>query len=343
MNTSDVLNRLTYHKVRQGPLLDYLEKVDSKLASRIAGCGTWLHFREFLLSGETRVRNANLCKCFLGCPACAANRCGKLVSPYALKVEAAMDMMPGLMPVMITTTIKNGPDLPERLGHVRASWSRMMAAKRKGASKSGRHETIEWNKVVGSIRSIEVKLGKGSGLWHPHMHTFALVSEKINKFHLSAEWERFTGDSMIVDVTECKNGIVSGLIETLKYVSKPSELKPPDLHHLLQSAKGMRFADAQGCLRGVPEPCLETDDDDGLHGPWRDFIALWRGYGYSIESVGQRLEILRPGDAGYGAPREHIYQDPGPETLGDPCKDQMASLPARGSMSRGLGGHAAAL
>jgi hypothetical protein len=33
-----------------------------------------------------------------------------------------------------------------------------------------------------------------------------------------------------------------------------------------------------------------------------------------MESVGEKLQILRPGDSGYGAPREHIYQDPGPES-----------------------------
>ena len=174
---------------------------------------------------------------------------------------------------------------------------------------------IEWNKVHGSIRAIEVTWNKKAKEWHPHIHVFALVSEYISQMHLSAEWERFTGDSMIVDVRKCKNGIVPGLIEVLKYVSKPSELTPELLFKLYETAKGSRFVDRQGCLRGVPEPCIDSDDDDGLHGPFRDFIALWRGFGYSMESVGEKLQILRPGDAGYGAPREHIYHDPGPEPL----------------------------
>jgi len=235
----------------------------------------------------------------------------KLVNAYAAKVAVVQDMNPGLIPVMITLTIKNGPDLPERLGHIKGSWSRMMAEKRKGSSRSSRNEPIEWNKVVGTISAIEVKRGKGSGLWHPHKHSFALVPEYISKFHLSAEWQRFTGDSKIVDVRECKNGIENGLREVLKYVSKPCELKPADLHYLYESAKGSRFVDPQGCFRGVPEPCIDTDDDDGLHGPFRDFIALWNRGGYNLQSVGHRLDILRPGDSGYGAPRELVYQDPG--------------------------------
>lgn len=311
MNASDVLNRLTYHRIRQGPLLDHLDRVDPKLGSQVAGCGSWLHVREWELSGESRLRNANFCKRFLICPCCAARRASKLVTAYANKIEVVQDMTPGLIPVMITLTIRNGADLAERLRHLKDSWSRMMAAKRKGASQSGRHETIEWNKVHGSIRAIEVTWNKKAKEWHPHIHVFALVSEYLSQTHLSSEWERFTGDSMIVDVRKCRNGIVPGLIEVLKYVSKPSELSPELLYELFETAKGSRFTDPQGCLRGVPEPCIDSDDDEGLHGPFRDFIALWNGQGYSLQSVSHRLDILKPGDSGYGAPRELIYHEPG--------------------------------
>ena len=310
MIASDLLNRLTYHKKRQGPLLDYLDKVDPKLGSQMAGCGSWLHLREFELSMESRLRNANFCKRFLMCPACAARRAAKLVSAYEKKVLMLQDMNPKLIPMMVTLTIKNGSDLGERLSHFKASWTRMMAAARKGKSGKERHSQIEWNKIAGSVRAIEVKLGKGSGMWHPHGHAFVLATDYISPAHLSAEWEKFTGDSMIVDVRKCRNGIVPGLIEVLKYVSKPTQLPPDLLYHLYETAKGSRFVDPQGCLRGIPEPLLEQDDDDGCHGPYRDFIALWRGFGYSMESVSPRLHILKPGDPGYGAPREIVYQPP---------------------------------
>lgn len=310
MNTSDVVNRLTYHRTRQGPFLDYLDKVDGKLASQVAGCGSWLHLREWELSGESRLRNANFCKRFLICPSCAARRAGKLVSAYAAKVEVVQDMRPDLIPVMITLTLKNGENLLERIAHLKASWGRMQAEARKGKSTSSRNKPIEWNKVEGSIRAIEVTRNHKAGEWHPHIHVFALVTEYIDVFHLSAEWERATGDSMIVDVRKCKGGTVAGLIEVLKYVSKPSELAPDLLYHLWETAKGSRFTDPQGCLRGVPEPCIDSDDDDGLHGPYRDFILLWSGWGYQMQAVGHRLDILKPGDAGYGAPRELVYHHP---------------------------------
>lgn len=322
MNTSDVVNRLTHHRNRQGPFLDYLDHADPQLSSRLAGCGSWLHIREWEISGESRLRNANFCKQFLICPSCAARRAGKLVSAYANKVDVVQDMNPKLIPIMITLTIKNGPDLAERIRHLKDSWGRMVSAARKGKSGTERHNQIEWNKVLGSIRAIEVTRNKSAGEWHPHIHVFALVTEYISHFHLSAEWERFTGDSKIVDVRKCKGGIVPGLIEVLKYVSKPTELAPAELLHLYQTAKGSRFTDPQGLLRGVPEPTLETDDDEGLHGPYRDFILMWAGWGYQMQAVGHRLEILRPGDSGYGAPRELV-----PVLPGDPEFDAGVAFP----------------
>lgn len=311
MDTSDVVNRLTFHRTRQVPFLNYLDKTDPKLACKLSGCGSWLHIREWELSGKSTIKNANFCKEFLICPSCAARRAAKLVTAYANRVEVVQDMHPGLKAVMITLTVKNGPDLAERLQHIKDSWRRMMAAKRQGATVKSRNATIEWNKVLGSIRAIEIKLGKNSGLWHPHIHVYALVNEDVSKFHLSAEWERFTGDSKIVHVQECYNGTVAGLIEVLKYVTKPCELPFDLMHHMHTVAKGSRFTDPQGLMRGVPEPCIDSDDDSEMTGPYRDFIMLWSGSSYRMESVGHRLEILKPGDPGYGAPRELVYHNPG--------------------------------
>lgn len=236
-----------------------------------------------------------------------------MVAAYAAKVEVVHALQPTLIPVMITLTIRNGESLRERIDHLKASWKRMLEATRKGKSTSGRHPEIEWNKVLGSIRAIEVTRNKKTAEWHPHIHVFALITDYISQTHLSSEWEKFTGDSMIVDVRECKNGIVPGLIEVLKYVSKPAELTPELLHHLYLTAKGSRFTDPQGILRGVPEPDIDSDDDEGLTGPYRDFMLLWSGWGYQMQAVSHRLEVLKPGDSGYGAPRELVVHLPGDE------------------------------
>jgi hypothetical protein len=214
-----------------------------------------------------------------------------MVSAYAEKV-ATVTAGEGssLIPAMVTLTVKNGEDLAERLAHLKSSWRNMLAAARKGKSCKMRNEFVEWNKVVGCVRSIEIT--KSEAGWHPHIHAFVLLTDYIHQPSLSAEWQRFTGDSFVVGVTKCKNGIVPGLIETLKYCSKLTELAYPDILHVWRTAKGSRFTDPQGILRGVPEPEIDQDDVAGLSGPTRDFYAIWAGVrmAYDFHEMGQGRE-----------------------------------------------------
>lgn len=288
MNTSDVLNRITGHKISQRPLVQLLEVTDQKLFHLVNGCGTWLHLRQWA-TGEARLKHANFCGKFLLCRSCAARRAAKMVVAYHRKIEAITAAEPALIPAMVTLTVKNGPDLAERLQHLKTAWKRMMEDKRRGASESGRHRPVEWNKVRGSIRAIEVT--KGDTGWHPHIHCFTLLSGYVDQKRLSAEWERYTGDSKIVGITKCRNGIVRGLIECLKYASKLTEMNPADILHTHYTAAGSRFTDPQGCLRGVPEPDIRVDSDEGLTGPYQDFIALWLGNGYRLIE-GQSMTVL---------------------------------------------------
>jgi hypothetical protein len=240
--------------------------------------------------------NANFCKKFLLCKSCARRRAGKLILGYAAKVDAVMQQFPKLIPAMITLTIQNGPDLAERIAHFKAAWKKMIEAKRRGKSEKCHHERIEWNKVEGALRSIEVT-NKGNG-WHVHAHVFCLLSDWIDQAALSEEWKRFTGDSFIVGVTLCKNGVVPGLVETVKYAVKFSDMDPLQLWDVFTAANGSRFFDAQGALRGVPEPEIDQDDLEGLSGPYRDFMAvwMWARKGYRIIDLPKDEELpRRPG------------------------------------------------
>lgn len=177
---------------------------------------------------------------------------------------------------MITIGVKSGPDLDERVGHLKASLKNMGAAARKAASKTGcKHgnSTIEWNKLAGSIRSIEVA-NKGNG-WNVHSHTFGLLTDFIDREKLSKEWERFTGDSFIVDVRKCQNGIIAGMCEVLKYALKPGQLTNEQVLHAYRVLNGSRLLDPAGLLRGVLEGDIDQDDLPGLDGPTRDLIATW--------------------------------------------------------------------
>lgn len=308
MTASDVLNRLTAHKRSQGDLLRYVRQQNEALAGRIYDCGSWLRIREWINSGESRLRNANFCKSFLLCRSCAARRAGRMVEAYAAKVGFVSECNPELIPAMVTLTVKNGDDLAERLLHLKTAWRAMLARARKAKSNSKKNLPIQWNKVVGCLRAIEITHSKHG--WHPHIHVFALLSSYIDQKELSAQWLELTGDSFVVGVTECKNGIVPGLIECLKYASKLSELEPHQAYHVYETAKGSRFTDPQGLLRGVSEPDIDFDDDTGCDGPYRDFIARWLAgeQRYAIKPVEEIFIIERPHRPEAQPPIEPIFE-----------------------------------
>lgn len=272
---TDLLNKITYLRRQQAETVRFILEKDELLGQKLCWCGTWLHLREWLdHGGETRLINANFCKKHILCRTCAARRSVRLVEAYAAKVAIVTVEQPQLIPAMVTFTVKNGPDLAERRKHAQTTWSKMLAAKRKGASQSGRHSPVQWNRVEGSIRALEVKPGADG--WHPHLHVYCLLNSYIDQKALSAEWHAWSGDSMIVDVRRCYGQPLAALFEVIKYAVKfGDDLTNEMLWHVHQVLAGHRSVDPQGCLRGVPEPDIDADDTGGLTGPTIDYIAQW--------------------------------------------------------------------
>lgn len=275
MNVSEVLNRLTKHRENQGKFVKHCLSIGrDDLAQKMLFCGSWILFKEFQQTGATRIKSANFCKKFLVCPCCAVRRASKLIEGYAKKVDQVQKETPGLIPVMITITVKNGDDLAERLGHLEDSFSRMKEHTRKAKSNPAKNLPIEWNKVAGSVAAYEIT-NEGKG-WHPHIHVFSLISAYIDHSKLSAEWERFTGDSKIVGITKCKNAnIVAALCECLKYASKTSTMSYDHRLHVYDEISGKRWVNPSGVLRGVKVGVLDEDEDGEEVGPFRFMIARW--------------------------------------------------------------------
>lgn len=297
MESSELLNRITKAKRSQFRLREFLRDEDALLGAQVEGCGSWLHFREWIEPGETRLLNANFCKRHLLCQACAVRRAGRMNESYLPKVEQVTAAHPHLVPAMVTLTVKNGPDLAERVEHLKASWKRMGSAKRKASSNPDKNKPIEWNKVMGSLRALEVTRSK-EGEWHPHFHVFVLLSSYINHSRFSEEWRRFTGDSIVVGITKCRGGFAAGLREVLKYSCKFSSMTPAETYEVYRTLVGSRLIDPQGCLRGVKEPDIDSDDIEGLTGPYHDFIATWafesQRYFISPKSDGPLLYLSHP-------------------------------------------------
>ena len=270
----DLLNKITKKKRSQAELLEYLQPINPKLHDKLKGCASYLLIREWIESGETRLRNANFCKRFQLCPACAVRRGAKLAENALPKITHLMAENSDLTPVMITLTVPNTKNLSDGLERLKMAFSAMMASRRKCLSNPDRNTPIEFCKVQGGIRSMEAT-HKGKG-WHPHLHIFALISDWIDRVELSKEFQRF-GGGKIVDVRKVKegeNGLVSGLLEVLKYPTKFSDLTPEKRYEFWLGANSTRLTDCFGNMRGLKIGDIDQDDLN-LEGAYRDWVARW--------------------------------------------------------------------
>jgi hypothetical protein len=75
---------------------------------------------------------------------------------------------------MATATIKDGPDLKERIDTLLDGIKRM---RKKGQKRAAGRSLGEWSKVRAGVGNVEIKIGSGSGSWHVHCH-FLLFTDK---------------------------------------------------------------------------------------------------------------------------------------------------------------------
>ena len=128
--------------------------------------------------------------------------------------------------------------------------------------------------VEGAVWSYEIKRGKGSGLWHPHLHMIALAEVAPDARRLSSEWHQITGDSYIVDVRPIsQDDPASGFVEVFKYAVKFSDQPPADTVHAWETLMRKRLLGSAGCFRGVDIPDDLTDDpSDFANLPYVDLL-----------------------------------------------------------------------
>jgi len=165
----------------------------AKQRERLESCGDYLVFRHFYTVDQVKLHAASLCTLHLLCPLCAIRRGAKALKAYLDRWELIRIDNPNLQPFLITLTVKDGSDLAERFGHLHRSQRELWKRKQRG-----RGSVLDG--VAGAVWSYEVKRGKGSGEWHPHLHMIALAENQPNQDELAAEWHNITGDSFVVDV-----------------------------------------------------------------------------------------------------------------------------------------------
>lgn len=266
---------------------EWCEPYDREGSRAVLGCSRALLLRHYESAAQTRVTAVlpDFCRRRFMCSLCDAVRAGKTLAQYVDKVLTVLRGEHWMMcPYLVTLTVKDGDDLRERMNHLRESHRKLMARRRrmlsnrKSAGKRSRFkDTItEAGKADGGVYSIEVKRGKGSGQWHPHLHAVWLCCDEPRKYDLAEEWYDITGDSHVVDVqrfysvTESEHGYIidreglgKDMREVCKYSLKFSDMEFEDQLHaaktLRRGAKSIRMVGSFGKLRGLGEAEIECD------------------------------------------------------------------------------------
>lgn len=261
---------------------------DVKTAVKVEKCGHYLLFRDYYTVGKVRLHAADFCRKHLICPLCAIRRGAKLVKAYLDRFECLRANDSGLVPYLVTVTIKNGDDLAERFRHLHTNMGRMTQARRSYLRGKGPH--VEMAKALAGVASYEFKRGKHSGLWHPHCHAVWLCREVPDQEKLSREWLDLTGDSYIVDVRPLnQTDPVSGFLEVFKYAVKFSDLPVADNWEGWKALAKRRLVFSFGQFRGIDVPEDLTDEVlDDL--PYIELLYQFvNGAGYSLSKLNRTV------------------------------------------------------
>lgn len=280
--------RYSRAKERALAMRAYLVDLGGERALRAAGllgfCGNYLHFRHYFTVDQIRLHEACFCKQHLICPLCAIRRGSKALSAYLERFQVIQQERPDLKPYLLTFTVRDGESLAERWHHLDHSFH-VLQDRRRCWNKGKRGAPwTEFARVAGAVGSYEVKRGKGSGLWHPHIHLVGLCASPPDQLALRAEWEAITKDSFMVDVRPFHQDQdpAQGFMEVFKYAVKFGDLTLADNWKVAQFLFGVRLLFSLGVFRGVvvPESLVDEPLDDL---PYFDLFYLYfAGSGYSL-------------------------------------------------------------
>jgi len=236
----------------------------NKVLHDLKTCGNYLVFRNYYTINQIKLSGMCSCRKHLICPLCAIRRGAKSVQAYLQKYNHVIELNPMLKPYLVTFTIKNGDDLLERFNHLHRS-IQLMNQQRSNAIKAKR-PSIEANKAQGACWSYEIKRGKTSGGWHPHVHAVWLCTSPPDEDQLRHEWKLITGDSHMVDVRPISTEPDKGFLEVFKYAVKFSSMEYADTWEIFKKLSGRRLVSCFGCLYGVkiPEKLTDADLDEEL-------------------------------------------------------------------------------
>ena len=271
------VNRYGLAKTRALDVAKYIgDQGERKLAHRVGVCGNYLLFRHYFTVDQVRLHAAQLCCKHLLCSLCAIRRGSKAMQAYLPRYDAVKAANARLRPFLVTLTVKDGDDLRERFRHLQSAQRELWMRVHRGRGRTA------FDCIEAAVWSYEVKRGKGSGQWHPHLHMVAMSVEQPDQQALRDEWQEVTGDSWSCDVRPIDEvDPASGFLEVFKYALKFSDMSPADTFHAFKTLKGKRLVGSAGLFRGIEiaDSLVDTPLDDL---PYVDMFYRFMNGGYSL-------------------------------------------------------------
>jgi hypothetical protein len=209
----------------------------------LEGCRTFATFQRDSVTGDLKVFGDS-CR-DRWCPMCAGQK-----AAYA-KDQTAMFVKSLKAPRFLTLTLRNdGSDLKPQIEFLQSAFARLRSR-------------AYWKKnVTGGIWFLQVKRGKNSGCWHPHLHIL-LDGSYMEQGRLSALWELVTFGSPVIDIRRVHDAD-SAASYVARYTARPaalSEMPICDRIEVIEALFRKRLSGTFGTGKSVTltPPKIESD------------------------------------------------------------------------------------
>lgn len=271
-----------------------IETGDTKLEQKLAACGRFLIFREYLFSGQVKLHSGSYCNMHMLCPCCAAARSRRMLARWLPVVfdSRHQDRVRHYLltltwpPPRVPLAVAAGPEAEKYL--LRRNLDVGIKAWGKLWKRRKNRSTGPLNAVLGAILATEVTQGPAG--WHPHFHILVTLPRKcrINAADLRQDWCTLTGGRQIrLDPLVRESDVV----EVFKYAVKPADLDKQGgvdragvmiRHQVWSSLRGARLIRGFGGYYNVEEEDLTQPETVEDIGDWLELVFQWMGKSYDL-------------------------------------------------------------
>ena len=280
-------------------------------AERIRGCSGVLEFGEIAdENGEIRFRllKARFCRVRY-CPICQWRRSLLWRAKFYQALPKILAEKPTARFIFLTLTVENCPveNLRETLQGMNKAWNRFRLRK-------------EFSSVMGWVRTTEVtREKKRENYAHPHFHCLLMVPSWYfsgAKYVKQAEWAEAWRGALRADYTpvvdvrtvkpkqeaadaEASSLPRAGVIETLKYSVKPSDMTdaPEWFVTVTEQTHRLRFIATGGLFKDVLKPEEKITDEEMIHvgddAPRMELVRMIMRFLWEDKASGYFLEQAR--------------------------------------------------